>query len=82
MKEGKLEALKQYFRQAVESTEADKPGTLFDLLYASKDGTEVTMIHLFADADAMDHFLQGVGKRTRGADSLIERKRFEIWHTK
>jgi quinol monooxygenase YgiN len=81
VKEGKLEAFKQYFRQSVESTQADKPGTLVDLLYASEDGDEVTIIHLFANADAMDLFLQGVGKRAGGANELIERKSLEIYGT-
>ena len=81
VKEGKLEAFTQHYRQSVEAVKADKPDTLVDLLYASEDGNEVTIIHLFANAEAMDLFLQGVGKRARGANDLIERKRFEIYGT-
>jgi len=73
VKEGKLEAFKQHFRQSVESTQADKPGTIVDLLYASEDGDEVTIIHLFANAAAMDLFLQAL-QEGGGANELIERR--------
>jgi quinol monooxygenase YgiN len=79
VKEGQLEAFKQHYRQSVEAVKADKPDTLVDLLYADEDGNEVTIIHLFANADAMDLFFQGVGKRAGGADSLIERKSLEVY---
>ena len=48
------------------------------LAYASDDGAEVSIFHVFPDADAMDHHMQGVVERSKEAFQFIESAGFEI----
>jgi len=79
VKEGKLDDLRQFSRDAVKLIEADKPGTLVQLAYVNEDGTEVTFVHLFPNADAMDLHMQGASERAKRAYEFIEADRFEIY---
>jgi len=79
VKEGKIDGFKQYSQQVVRGLEADKPGTVVFLGYLNADATEVTFIHAFPDADAMDLHMQGAADRSRGAYEFIEPASFEIY---
>ena len=79
--EGQLENLRQFYREKVKSIEADLPGTLVDLAYVSKDGAEVTIFHLFPDADAMDPFFQGVGDRSKEGNKYLQPIALEVYGT-
>jgi hypothetical protein len=81
VREGKLEALKDYLRVGVEQLEADKPQTLVFLPYLSDDGTELTIVHVFGDAGAMDAHMEGVQERAAAAYELIQSVGYEIYGT-
>jgi quinol monooxygenase YgiN len=81
VKDGKLEALKDYLREGVEQLEADKPGTLVFLPYLNDDGTELTIVHVFADAEGMDAHMEGVQERAAAAYEFIQSVGYEIYGT-
>jgi len=81
VKGGKLDDLRQLTREGVKSIEADKPGTLVQLAYVNEEGTEVTIVHLFPNADAMDLHMKGASERAKRAYQFIESDRFEIYGT-
>lgn len=49
------------------------------LAYVSEDGTRVTIVHVFADADSMDLHVEGAEERTRTAYEFVEPRGFEIY---
>ena len=79
IKEGKLDAYKQLFREYIGIIKADKPGTVVHLGYINEDGSKVTMVHVFPDAEAMDLHFQGVDERAKKAFEFIEIIRYEIY---
>jgi quinol monooxygenase YgiN len=72
IKEGKLEGLKQHAHMMMELIQAEKPGTLAFLQYLNEDETELNIVHVFTDADALDKHNEGVAERARGAFEFIE----------
>jgi len=81
VKEGKLEAYREMSRQVLPMLEASKPGTVLHYGYASEDGSELSFVHVFPDADAMDAHFEGAGDRARSSMDYIETYRFEIYGT-
>lgn len=79
VKEGKLEGFKKAYQETSERLKLDKPGTVAFLAYLGDDGAEVSIIHLFPDADAMDRHLEGVAERTKLAYEFIESAGMEIY---
>jgi quinol monooxygenase YgiN len=53
VKEGKLEEFERFYVEGAKTLKREKPGTVAFLAYASEDGAEVTIVHVFPDADAM-----------------------------
>lgn len=76
---GRLEGFKDFYRSEITVIEAEKPGTLLHLAYVSEEGTDVTIAHVLADAEAFDAHLQGVQARAAAADEFIESRGFEIY---
>ena len=81
VKEGKLDGLKQHSRKMMELIKAEKPGTVVFLQYLNEEGTELSIIHVFPDADAFDRHGEGVAERAKAALEFIERSRIEIYGT-
>lgn len=79
VKEGKLEGMKQLFPQAAKRLEADKPRTLLFLSYLNQNGTRVSIIHAFADAEAMDLHVQGSDERGRAGYEYVAPAGWEIY---
>jgi quinol monooxygenase YgiN len=79
IKAGQLDAYTQYYRQVAELTRANKPGTVAHLAYANEDGTQVTIVHVFPDAEAMELHLQGVGEFAKRALEYVEIVSFEVY---
>jgi quinol monooxygenase YgiN len=79
IREGQLEAFREFIRTGAAALEADKPGTIVFLAYLDDDASEVSIVHVFLDADAMNAHLQGVEERSREADTFIETKGYEIY---
>lgn len=81
IKEGKLEDFKHLSREVAPLIEADKPHTVFFQLYLNDGGTELTVVHVFPDADAMDLHFQGADERSKKAYEFLQPQHFEIYGT-
>ena len=79
VKEGKLEEYKLYYRQVAEQAKADKPGTVAHLAYLNEAGSELSIIHIFPDAEAMELHMKGVDQLAKKAYEYVEILSFEIY---
>lgn len=79
VKEGKLESFLQHAQMMVDYIQANKPGTIAFLQYLNQEGTELSIVHVFPDAEAYDHHLEGVAERAKGAFEFIEPLRRELY---
>ena len=79
IKEGKLDGYKQYYRQVAELTERTKPGTVAHLAYVNDDGTELSIVHIFPDAESMNLHMRGVDELAQKAYEFIEIVSIEIY---
>ena len=79
IKEGKFEALKEYNPEAFQHVREEKPATLALLGYAAEDGSEVSFVHIFPNAEAMDLHFQGAEERASKASEFLQPMRMEIY---
>ena len=79
IKDGQLDGLLRFFRDGTVALEAEKPRTLAFLAYFDEDRTHITIVHLFADSESMDHHVQGADERSRAASEFMEPAGFEIY---
>ena len=79
VKEGKLEEYKQYYRRVAEQAKANKPGTIAHIAYHNKEGMELSIIHIFLDAEAMELHMIGVDELAKKAYEYVEIISFEIY---
>ena len=79
VKDGKLEGFREAFGEVAEALDAEKPGTVVYLAFADEEGSEVSVVHVFPDADAMGAHLQGVRERMAKAVGFIETTGYEIY---
>lgn len=81
VKEGKLEAFREMSLEMFPMMEASKPGTLLHYGYTNEDGSELSFVHVFPDAEAMDAHFEGAGDRAGSAMEYIETYQFEVYGT-
>jgi hypothetical protein len=81
VKEGKLDDLQRYFGEQTKMLQEEKPRTLVFLAYLDKDGRELTITHVFADAESMDLHVQGAEERTKRAYEFLEPQGSEVYGT-
>ncbi len=81
IKEGMFENISLHYQASVAAVEANKPGTLVQLAYSNEDGTEMTIVRLFPNANALDQQLQGADERSKTTYQFIEPTSFEIYGT-
>jgi hypothetical protein len=79
VKDGRLEGFRNAFGQVAQVLDAEKPGTVVFLAFAADDGSEVSVVHVFPDADAMGRHLEGVQERTGTAVEFIQTTGYEIY---
>lgn len=79
IKEGRLEDLRKYSQQSTPKLKESKPGTVGFLAYTSEDRGEVSFLHVFPDAQAMDDHMLGAAERAQSAYELIKPRSFEIY---
>lgn len=79
IKPGKLDELRQFMRGATPMIEANKPRTGALLAYSNDDGSELTIVHAFADPESFDVHLEGVGDRSQRAYEFIEPQSFSVY---
>ena len=79
IKDSKLEAFKQASREIFEMMEASKPGTLVHLGFVNEDGTNISFIHVYPIAEAMDDHMGGVEDRATKALEFLDTVGYEIY---
>jgi hypothetical protein len=79
VKEGKLDDVRSFFGAGAAQLATAKPRTAAFLGYVSADGTQLTIVHLFPDAAAMDLHFEGAGDRSSAAYELFEPIGWEIY---
>jgi quinol monooxygenase YgiN len=79
VKEGMLEDLKRLTADVVPRLREEKPRTVLYLAYLDEEGSEVSFLHAFPDADSMDAHFEGVNERVAAAYQYIEPRGWEIY---
>jgi hypothetical protein len=81
VKEGKAQAVREMFAAGAAALAVAKPQTAAFLGYLDEEGTRLTIVHLFPDADAMDLHFEGADERSQAAYELFEPAGWEIYGT-
>lgn len=79
IKEGVLDDLRRLSEDVIEGLREDKPRTVLYLAYLDPEGTEVSFLHAFPDAESMDLHFEGVDERAKAAYQYIEPRGWEIY---
>jgi len=79
VRQGRLAELKPMTARVVEQIHAAKPQTTAFLAYLSHDESTLTIVHVFADAQAMDLHVEGGDERSQAAYELVEQLGWEIY---
>ena len=65
--------------EVVRRLQAEKPQTAAFLHYLDRAESRLTIVHLFADAEALDRHLEGAETRGDQASQVMERVAWEIY---
>jgi hypothetical protein len=79
IKEGKLDDLKGLSAEVMERLREEKPRTVLFLAYLDEQGSEISFLHAFPDADSMDLHFEGVNQRVAAAYEYLEPRGWEIY---
>jgi quinol monooxygenase YgiN len=72
VKPDKAAALREFLAMGSKGLAEAKPNTLAFLAYLDEPETTLTIIHVFANADALDDHVGGAGERSSAAGEFIE----------
>ena len=81
IKPGKLEEVRAAIGAVAAQLAAAKPRTTAFLAYVDEAGQRLSIVHLFADAAAMDLHIEGAADRSQAAYELFEPAGWEIYGT-
>jgi hypothetical protein len=81
VKEGMLDDFTRHYLGSIPVTQSAKPGTLVQLAYVNDSASEITIVRVFPDAEALDQQLQGADNRSKVAYQFIEPTSIEIYGT-
>ena len=79
IKEGTLGDLRRLSEEVIESLRQDKPRTALYLAYLDAEGTQVSFLHAFPDAESMDLHFEGADERGKAAYQYLEPRGWEIY---
>jgi hypothetical protein len=79
VKPGRLEELRRVSPEWAAALDSGKPETLVFLSFLDDAGRELTVLHVFANAEAMDRHFEGSAERSRLAFELVDPLRWEIY---
>jgi quinol monooxygenase YgiN len=79
IKEGAVAALREMVVNMYPTLEQSLPLTVAHLAYFNEEQTEVTFIHVFPDAAAMEAHMEGAAARANTAYEYIETLGFEVY---
>ena len=72
IKPEKLDAYRANYAGAVERFQKTRPQTLLHSAYLSPDGTDVSVVMAFQDADAMETHMRGLGASPQRAQEWMD----------
>jgi len=79
VKPGHLDAFRALWSSVADALETAKPATIAYLAYLTAHGTELTIVHVFPDADALAAHFEGADDRAAAAYEHIEPAGWEIY---
>ena len=79
VREGALEGLRRFAEEGAAQLHEDKPQTVAFLMYLDDESRDLTIVHTFPDADAMDRHFEGSDERSAAAFEFLEPRGFEIY---
>ena len=79
IKEGTLDDLRRLSEEVIEQLSEDKPRTVLYLAYVDDEGTRVSFLHAFPDAESMDLHFEGADERANAAYQYLEPRGWEIY---
>jgi hypothetical protein len=79
IKEGKLDDMRRHSSDVLAQLRENKPRTVLFLAYLDEQGTEVSFLHAFPDAESMDLHFEGVDERVAAAYEYLEPRGWEIY---
>ena len=79
IKEGMLDDLKRLSADVMSRLRSEKPRTVVFLAYLDEQGTEISFLHAFPDAESMDLHFEGVDERVAAAYQYLEPRGWEIY---
>ena len=79
VRQNRLAEVKSMSARVVEQIQATKPQTTGFLAYLAHDESILTIVHVFADAEAMDLHIEGGDERSQAAYELVEQVGWEIY---
>lgn len=79
IKEGALGDLKRLAADVTEGLREEKPRTVLYLSYLDEEGSRISFLHAFPDADAMDEHFAGADERAAAAYEFIEPRGWEFY---
>jgi quinol monooxygenase YgiN len=81
IKEGMAEEFRKHYHASVQPTFDAKPGKLAQLGYENEEGTEIIVVRVFPNADALDQQIQGADERSKKTYEYIEPTAIGIFGT-
>jgi len=79
VRDGALEGLRRFAEEGTAGLYEEKPGTVAFLMYLDDDGSTLTIVHTFPDAEAMDRHFEGSDERSTASFEFLEPRGFEIY---
>ena len=71
--------MREHSQGTIQLLREQKPDTVVFLSYASEDGGEVSFLHVFPNAEAMETHFEGAQERSKRAYEFISPLRMEIY---
>jgi len=79
VKPGHAEAFRTMWRSVIGQLEASKPATVAQIAYLNDDASRLSIVHVFADADALAAHFLGATERSRAVYEHIVPAGWEIY---
>lgn len=79
IRDGRADELRAALEAGGRLIRSTKPATVLFAPYFDASGTEVRIVHVFADADAMTRHFVGAAERSASVADLIEPLGFEVY---
>jgi len=79
VKDGMHAEFRRHYHDSIPTTQVNKPATLVQLAYVNDDATQVDIVRVFPNAEAMDLQLNGADERSKATYQFIEPTSIEVY---